>query len=183
TAAGFTYAWDFGDGATSTQAAPAHAYTAAGTYAVKLTVTDKDGGATTAATTATVQAIATRPAAVFTNGGPAPEGGTATVSFGSQAGGTGPYTYSYDFNNDGVFEISNSTQASATVPAQYLADGPATQVVHGRITDATGASADYTTSIPITNVPPAVTLRISLPGTSPAAGSAINFAATVPHPS
>ena len=40
-----SYAWSFGDGTTSTAAAPTHAFTAAGAYQVKLTVTD-DGGAT-----------------------------------------------------------------------------------------------------------------------------------------
>ena len=39
-----SYAWDFGDGGTATGATPsAHTYTAAGTYNVKLTVTDNDG--------------------------------------------------------------------------------------------------------------------------------------------
>ena len=35
-----TYAWDFGDGATSTEASPTHAYAAPGYYTVALTVTD-----------------------------------------------------------------------------------------------------------------------------------------------
>ena len=39
-----TYAWEFGDGGTDTGATPpAHTYDAAGTYSVKLTVTDKSG--------------------------------------------------------------------------------------------------------------------------------------------
>ncbi|MDF1565123.1 MAG: PKD domain-containing protein [Deltaproteobacteria bacterium] len=38
------YAWDFGDGATGTGAQASHAFTAAGAYLVRLTVTD-DGGA------------------------------------------------------------------------------------------------------------------------------------------
>lgn len=37
------YAWQFGDGATSTEAAPAHTYGAAGAYEVTLTVTDDQG--------------------------------------------------------------------------------------------------------------------------------------------
>ena len=35
--------WDFGDGHASTTASPRHAYTAAGTYNVTLTVSDDDG--------------------------------------------------------------------------------------------------------------------------------------------
>lgn len=40
-----SYAWDFGDGTSGTGVSPSHTYAAAGTYTVKLTVTD-DGGAT-----------------------------------------------------------------------------------------------------------------------------------------
>ena len=36
----YTYAWDFGDGNTSTEEAPSHMYTSAGSYTVSLTVTD-----------------------------------------------------------------------------------------------------------------------------------------------
>ena len=43
-----SYAWDFGDGATGTGASPQHTYDAAGTYTVKLTVTDDRGGTDTA---------------------------------------------------------------------------------------------------------------------------------------
>jgi PKD repeat protein len=43
-----SYAWDFGDGSTGTGATPQHAYTGAGTYTVKLTVTDDRGGTGTA---------------------------------------------------------------------------------------------------------------------------------------
>ncbi len=43
------YAWDFGDGNTSSEANPSHTYTDAGTYNVVLTVTD-DAGATGSAT-------------------------------------------------------------------------------------------------------------------------------------
>ena len=38
-----SYAWTFGDGGTASTRPPSHAYTASGTYAVKLTVTDNQG--------------------------------------------------------------------------------------------------------------------------------------------
>ena len=47
-------AWDFGDGAVSTQQDPSHTYAAAGDYTVALTVTDNDGATGNASTTVTV---------------------------------------------------------------------------------------------------------------------------------
>lgn len=38
-----SYAWDFGDGSTSSEANPVHTYAAEGTYSVTLTVTDAEG--------------------------------------------------------------------------------------------------------------------------------------------
>lgn len=49
-----SYAWSFGDGATSSNANPSHAYAGAGNYTVTLTVTDNQGAAATATTSATV---------------------------------------------------------------------------------------------------------------------------------
>ena len=45
------YAWTFGDGATSTQANPSHAYAAVGSYSVVLTVTDNLGATSSPSTT------------------------------------------------------------------------------------------------------------------------------------
>ena len=48
------YAWDFGDGATTTGATAGHTYAAAGTYDVRLTVTDNRGGTGTVVRPVTV---------------------------------------------------------------------------------------------------------------------------------
>jgi PKD repeat protein len=52
-----SYSWTFGDGASVTGATPTHTYTTAGTYTVRLTVTDNQGETGTATTTATITEI------------------------------------------------------------------------------------------------------------------------------
>ncbi len=49
-----SYQWTFGDGSSSTQANPNHAYASAGSYNVSLTVTDADGASDSQGTTANV---------------------------------------------------------------------------------------------------------------------------------
>jgi PKD repeat protein len=49
-----TYAWNFGDGTLGSGAQPTHAYTAAGTYTVTLTITDVSGAQASGSTTATI---------------------------------------------------------------------------------------------------------------------------------
>jgi len=50
-----SYAWDFGDGEVSTEAAPGHSYAGAGSYEVVLTVTDDDGDSDDVTLTVAVQ--------------------------------------------------------------------------------------------------------------------------------
>ncbi len=50
-----SYAWDFGDGGTGSEEKPTHKYEAAGTYNVKLIVTDDGGAKSEASTTVTVE--------------------------------------------------------------------------------------------------------------------------------
>ena len=59
-----SYAWDYGDGDTDTTAVPtsSHAFDAAGTYIVTLTVTDNDDG--TGSTTRNAAPVAVRPIAL-----------------------------------------------------------------------------------------------------------------------
>jgi hypothetical protein len=117
-------------------------------------ITDSLGGFSDYTTTVTVNPL---PTATFGNSGPVNEGSAATVTFSAQAGGTGGYTYSYDFGNTGTFQISGSTSASAAVPASLLAEGPATVTVRGRISDALGGFTDYLTTVTVTDAPPTVT--------------------------
>ena len=60
-----SYAWDFGDGATSTSANPQHTYTLAGDYVVTLTVTDNLGISTINTVPVEVTAPNQKPVAKF----------------------------------------------------------------------------------------------------------------------
>jgi hypothetical protein len=53
-----SYTWSFGDGTTGTGMTPKHAYAAAGTYIVTLTVVDEESMSNTNSTTATISAAA-----------------------------------------------------------------------------------------------------------------------------
>ena len=52
-----SYAWDFGDGSASTQAAASHVYSTPGTYAGSVTVTDAAGNSQTATFAVTVRTV------------------------------------------------------------------------------------------------------------------------------
>ncbi len=75
-----TYAWDFGDGETSTEKDPEHTYAQSGKYTVKLTVTGKGG---TAEATKEVEIAASK--LEMLTGGPAAKDGKAW-SISQQAG-------------------------------------------------------------------------------------------------
>src|SRR5439155_254766 len=62
-----SYAWTFGDGASSTAQNPSHTYGAANTYTVTLTVTDNQGASSAVALTGTVATANQPPAAAFTS--------------------------------------------------------------------------------------------------------------------
>lgn len=110
-----SYAWQFGDGGTSTLPSPTHTYSAAGTYEVALTVTDSQGasGSATAAVTVAAQPALAKDEFERTSAtgwGTADIGGTwSTVSGSSVADGVG------------LMSVMNSqtrlTTLSGTLPA------------------------------------------------------------------
>jgi uncharacterized protein (DUF2141 family) len=58
------------------------------------------------------------------------------------------FKYSYDFNNDGVFDTIDSASSSATVAASYLST-TGSHTIKGRIKDKDGGFTDYTTTITV----------------------------------
>jgi hypothetical protein len=126
---------------------------------VTVVVNDGDGGEDTGSVNVEVDNVA--PTATLGNGGDVDEGSAGTVTFTDQADAStadelAGFTYSYDFDDDGTFEIVGSTDASVTVPSTFLADGPSSRTVSARIFDKDGGFTDYSTDITVLNVEPTV---------------------------
>lgn len=112
-----SWAWDFGDGATSGQQNPGHSFAEAGTYTVSLTATNAGGSDTDSAQvtvrsagSCSLECAATVPAAAVA-GQAAQLEATATAT-----SCQGAVAYSWDFGDGG-------TGAGATVEHTYLASG------------------------------------------------------------
>ncbi len=106
-----SYAWDFGDGGSSTLAKPTHAFAAGGSYQVTLTVTD-DKGATDAVTkSVSVAAANVKPTAAFTSAATGLsvdfDGSGSSDSDGSVA------SYAWDFGDGGSSTLAKPTHAFA----------------------------------------------------------------------
>ena len=118
-----TYAWDFGDGNSSTASSTTHTYTSAGSYLAKLTVDDGQGNTDEETVTITVSG--------GTNGAPTaslvalPITGTAPlqVSFDGSSSSDpdgDPLTYAWDFG-DGNSSTASSTTHTYTSAGSFVA--------------------------------------------------------------
>ena len=105
--------WDLGDGTTSTAQSVAKTYNSAGTYTVKLTVTNASGSSTT---TKTISASATAPAASFTA---SPSTGVAPLAttFANTSTGT-VLSYAWNFGD----AASQSNTSTAQSPSHTYAN-------------------------------------------------------------
>ncbi|MGI6374893.1 MAG: DUF7507 domain-containing protein [Anaerolineae bacterium] len=143
----YTYAWDFGDGGTSTSQNPSHTYAAAGDYQVTLTVTDAQTPPRTDSQTYTVHVWAS-PVASFTAtplSGPAPleVTFTDTSTAGSPNGGA-IAAWAWDFDDGGTSTAQNPTHTFSAV---------GTYTVKLTVTDAHGCSHYVTHDIEATATP------------------------------
>jgi PKD repeat protein len=135
-----SYAWDFGDGSTGSGSKPEHTYADNGTYKVTLVVTDDDGVASEATTTATVNNVAPQVTAIGLPAGPVAVGVPITLSATfTDAGTADTHTASFDLDNGetaagSVIETNGSGSATATVT--YTQAGVYT--IHATVTDNDG---------------------------------------------
>ena len=135
-----TYAWDFGDGSSSTSQYPNHTYGTVGTYTASFTVTDIDGDSDTASVSVTVFAPG-NPVAADAIGAPTSGRVPLPVVFsGSAIGGETPYSYAWNFGDGG-------TSNSRTPTHVYETAGAFTATL--TVTDATSDTATATVSIDV----------------------------------
>jgi PKD repeat protein len=150
-----SYAWTFGDGATSTAQNPSHTYGAGGTFTVTLTVTDNRGATGNASHTVTVTAPPppNRPPSVVA-------GGDQSVLIGAlfSLGGAsfsdpdhdGPWTVTIDWGDgSSPTTFSTSSEGSISRSHSYVTLLPATYTLTVTVQDAHGArgSASKTVSV------------------------------------
>ncbi len=137
------YQWNFGDGGSAVGALPVHAYTAIGTYAVTLTVTDSDGLTHSTVTTAQVADGSGLQSPVARVGGPY-RGTVATpLSFDGSASSDADGTI---VNFDWTF--GDGTAGSGARPTHvYSSAGTYTVVL--TVTDDSGRTGSATTAAEI----------------------------------
>lgn len=137
-----SYAWDFGDGSTSTAANPTHTYTTAGTYNISLTVTDNAGDFTVSNTSATI--INNIP--VLTTIIVSPENAIIPVNTTQQYNAQG-----YDQNNNPMSITFNWSTTGGTIDVNGLYTAGATA---GNYTiTATSGTVSGTANVTVQGVP------------------------------
>jgi hypothetical protein len=151
------YRWDFDNNGiydTSWSTNPKTSRTWYDDYSgtVKVQVTD---GTYIASATASVLVKNVPPKANFNNNGPKNEGSSVTFSFSyvSDPGIYDTFSYSFDWNNDGIYEIKDQKAPSAS--HAWCDNGYYT--VRGMIKDDDGGYNVYTSKVTIYNVAPKIT--------------------------
>jgi PKD repeat protein len=117
-----SYAWDFGDGNTSTNANPVNTYSNAGTYSVTLTASALGG--TNALTQTNYIVVAAPVLAAFTG---APTNGTAPllVNFANLSSGATNYAWAFgDGNTSAAVNPANTYSNTGTYSVTLTAVGP-----------------------------------------------------------
>jgi PKD repeat protein len=144
-----TYAWNFGDGTTSTEANPSHVYVDNGSYAVTLTVTDQSGLARSVASTS---AIANAAPVVSATLGAAtiPSGGSValTGSFSDAGLADAPWTYSIAWGNGTTGGTLNAQSQQVSGTRQFCAAG--SYAVTLSVTDKDGGTGSAASMLTVT---------------------------------
>jgi PKD repeat protein len=129
------YAWDFGDGTTSTESQPRHAYADNGSHTVALTVTDARGAAsgqvtTTVTVTNVAPVVAAEGAAVVTIGVPY----SLAFSFSDPGSNDAPWRYAIDWG-DGRTEEGSTSDGAAPIATQHAYSAAGQRTIRLSVSD------------------------------------------------
>jgi len=113
------------------------------------------------------------PTIAFFNATAAAEGSAVQFSVVASDPNGDPLAYSYDFNDDGSFEVVGSTGSTAS----FTWGDDHTGTARVRVSDG-AATADGTVAVQVSNVPPAATVSVS--GASEGATLVVSFSVTDP---
>ncbi len=97
------------------------------------------------------------PTAILDHSGAASEGEWITVTFLARTDVSGDmtgFTYAFDYTNDGLLDQGFGASSQATFRATHSS----TQPVRGLIRDDDGGVSEYLTAVPVSDVPPSLTL-------------------------
>jgi PKD repeat protein len=166
----YTYAWNFGDGQTSTSQNPSHTYTTAGLYVAALTVTDSTRTTAVSTLNVSVEATATILSAHVVASAVSGTAPLAVGFTGSASGGSSPYTYRWTFGDGETSVLQNPTHT-------YAAAGTYSAML--TVTDRTATTANWTVIIRASSGGSAVLSASGLATPSSGVGPlAVSFAAT-----
>ncbi len=164
----YSYSWTFGDGGTSTAASPTHAYTAAGTFTVTLTVTDSSTPVQSKTASHTVT-VASALVASFTISPASPTIGQTVTFTSTVTGGTTPYVYAWTFGDGGSSNLPSPT---------HVYTAPGTYTVTLMVTDSSTPTQTRTASTPLTVTAP-FAADFTFSPSSPNVGQTVTFTSTV----
>jgi len=170
----YTFSWNFGDGSTGTGTTASHAYSAAGTFTVILTVKDEGTPQQTATSQQTVTVTSPPPTltASFTYNPSSPQVGQQITFTASSSGGTAPYTFSWSFGD-------GSSTTGSTAAHTYSSAGTFNVVLSVKDSGSPQQSASSQQSVTVSNpAPSSLTSSFTHSPSSPNVGQTVSFIAS-----
>jgi len=162
-----SYAWQYGDGTTGSGVSVQHTYAAAGTYTVRLTVTDNDGATGTTTHQVVISSQPNQPPTAAFNANPSSTTVGSSISFnGSASSDPDGWIVSYAWQyGDGT------TGSGVSVQHTYAAVG--TYTVRLTVTDNAGATDTTIRQVTVGQATPPLAIQLSLPKVSYQVGEPI----------
>lgn len=165
------YLWDFGDGNTATTRIASNTYATAGTYTIKLTITNSNGCSQTFTFTATPVVVQPTPVASFSNTTECYGVATTFNSNGSTVASGSITGWSWNFGDPSSAGNNTSTTANPT----HLFTAPGTYTVSLTVTTAAGCTNTTTKQVTVNPLP---LVGFNPSATIACAGSTITFVST-----